>query len=431
MNAIHRIVVKKCILAVKMMTLQFIYNIGISFTGFILKIVALFNAKIKLGVAGRQQTFKIIKQHIKPTDQTLWFHCASLGEYEQGLPVFEKLRAHYKKYKIVLSFFSPSGFEIRKNSPIADVVVYLPIDTQKNAIQFLKLVNPELSVFVKYDIWPNYLKFLKANKLKAILISAAFRPQQIYFKSYGHLFRKSLYAFDHIFTQNESSKALLATIGYKNATVSGDTRFDRVSNQLKTNNTLDFIETFKQDYLCVVVGSSWPEDDALFIDFINNETPTEVKFIVAPHNIKPNQIKDLTSKLNTKTVLYSEKDQKQLKDYNVLIVDTIGLLSKIYSYADIAYVGGAMGTTGLHNTLEPAVFGVPIIIGPNHKKFPEAQAFINNGGMFSVTNQKQFNDILKKLLENGDFRHNTGSKNSEFVKKQSGAVIQILDYLRI
>lgn len=411
--------------------MQFIYNIGIRFTGFVLKIVALFNIKIKRGVEGRKQTFKILKQHIKPTDQTLWFHCASLGEYEQGLPVFEKLRAHYKQHKIVLSFFSPSGFEIRKNAPIADVVVYLPIDTKKNATQFVKLINPELSVFVKYDIWPNYLRVLRANKLRAILISAAFRPHQIYFKNYGHLFRKSLYAFEHIFTQNEKSKALLASIGYKNVTVSGDTRFDRVNNQLKIDNTLNFVTSFKQDNLCVVVGSSWPEDDALFIDFINNKKTSKVKFIIAPHNIKSNQIKDLISKLNTKTVLYSEKDNVAIHNYDVLIIDTIGLLSKIYSYADIAYVGGAMGTTGLHNTLEPAVFGVPIIIGPNHKKFPEAQAFIDNGGMFSITNQEQFNNMLTKLLANSDFRYKTGSKNLEFVNKQSGAVIQILDYLRI
>lgn len=411
--------------------MQFIYNIGIRFTGFILKFVALFNTKIKLGVEGRKQTFKILEQQLKPSDQTLWFHCASLGEYEQGLPIFEKLRAHYEHHKIVLSFFSPSGFEIRKNAPIADVVVYLPIDTRKNTKEFIKLVNPELSVFVKYDIWPNYLNVLRANKLRAILISAAFRPHQIYFKSYGHLFNKSIYAFEHIFTQNENSKALLASIGYKNATVSGDTRFDRVSNQLKTDNTLDFVDAFKKDNLCVVVGSSWPEDDALFIDFINNKKTSKVKFIIAPHNIKSSQIKDLTSKLNTKTIRYSEKEDTTIHNYDVLIVDTIGLLSKIYSYADVAYVGGAMGTTGLHNTLEPAVFGIPIIIGPNHKKFPEAQALIDNGGMFSIANQNQFNDILKKLLDNSDFLHKTGSKNLEFVKRKSGAVIQILNYLRI
>ncbi len=411
--------------------MQFIYNIGIRFTGFILKIIAFFNTKIKLGVQGRQQSFQLLQQSLKPTDQTLWFHCASLGEYEQGLPVFEKLRAHYKTYKIILSFFSPSGYEIRKNSPIADVVIYLPIDTKTNADRFMKLVNPELSVFVKYDIWPNYLNTIKQNKRKAILISAAFRSNQIYFKSYGALFKKALFTFEHIFTQNKESKILLESIGYRDATVSGDTRFDRVSNQLKVNNTLDFIERFKNNKLCVVVGSSWPEDEALFLNFINNNKASDIKFIIAPHNIKPTQIKSFISKLNVPVILYSEKDAKQIEKYDVIVIDTIGLLTKIYNYADIAYVGGAMGNTGLHNTLEPAVFGAPIIIGPHHKKFPEAQAFIDNGGMFSITDQKQFDNTLKKLILDSDYRKISGSKNLEFVKKQSGAVIQILDYLRI
>lgn len=430
-KATHGFIAKKCILAGKITPLQFIYNIGISFTGFILKIVALFNTKIKLGVEGRQHTFQILEQNIKPTDKTLWFHCASLGEYEQGLPVFEHLKAHYSNHKIVLSFFSPSGFEIRKNSPIADVVVYLPLDTKKNANRFLDTIHPELTIFVKYDIWPNYLKVLHNRNVETILISAGFRKNQIYFKWHGGLFRNALRSFEHIFTQNEASKALLKSIGYNNITVSGDTRFDRVSNQLKIDNSLKFIENFLENKLCVVVGSSWPEDEALFIDFINHEKHTDVKFILAPHNIKPSQINSFKSKLNTKTVLYSEKENTSIENYNVLIIDAIGFLSKIYSYADIAYVGGAMGTTGLHNTLEPAVFGVPIIIGPNHQKFPEAQALIDNGGMISITNQEEFNETLEKLLLNSDYRTTCGSKNLEFVKENRGAVIQILDYLRI
>lgn len=430
-KATHRILAKKCILAGKISPLQIIYNIGISFTGFILKIVAFFNPKIKLGVEGRQQTFQILKQNISSTDKTIWFHCASLGEYEQGLPVFEQLKDHYNKHKIVLSFFSPSGFEIRKNSPIADIVVYLPLDTKKNVNRFLDIVHPELTIFVKYDIWPNYLKALRKRSSKTILISAAFRKNQIYFKWYGGLFRKALYAFQHIFTQNEASKALLKSIGYHDVTVSGDTRFDRVSNQLKIDNSIAFIESFIENKLCVVVGSSWPEDEALFIDFINHNKQTDIKFIIAPHNIKSSQINDFRSKLQTAAVLYSEKENKSIKDYNVLIIDAIGFLSKIYSYADIAYVGGAMGTTGLHNTLEPAVFGAPIIIGSNHKKFPEAQALINRGGMFSVENQEQFNETFEKLLSDSDYRKFCGSKNLEFVKENRGAVIQILEYLRI
>lgn len=410
--------------------MKFIYNIGICFSGFILKIVALFNTKIKLGVEGRQHTFKVLEQSLQPTDKTLWFHCASLGEYEQGLPVFEKLRTHFKTHKIVLSFFSPSGYEIRKNSPIANLVVYLPLDTQKNAKRFLQLVKPKLSIFVKYDIWPNYLNELKNRNHRAILISAVFRKEQIYFKPYGRLFKKALFSFEHIFVQNENSKALLESINYNDVSISGDTRFDRVSNQLKIDNSLDFIERFKTDKLCVVVGSSWPEDEALFINFINNST-TQAKYIIAPHNIKPSQINDFISKVNAKTVLYSEKDNKLLDGFDVLVIDTIGLLSKIYSYADVAYVGGAMGNTGLHNVLEPAVFGAPIIIGPHHKKFPEAKALINNGGMFSIKDQTEFDETLRKLLKDGDKRKKCGSKNRAFIKKYSGAVIQILDYLRI
>ncbi|TBN02384.1 3-deoxy-D-manno-octulosonic acid transferase [Hyunsoonleella flava] len=411
--------------------MQFIYSIGTYFTGYILKIVALFNAKIKLGVEGRIRTFSLLDQHLKATDRTIWFHCASLGEYEQGLPVFEKIRAHYKSHKIVLSFFSPSGFEIRKNSLVADVVVYLPLDTKKNAKRFITLVHPELSVFVKYDIWPNYLSEIKKKEMRAILVSAVFRPDQIYFKFYGNLFKKSLFVFEHIFTQNESSKQLLKSIGYDNVSVSGDTRFDRVSNQIKADNRLNFVEEFKGDDLCVIVGSSWPEDETLFINFINNKTSSGVKYIIAPHNIKESQIKHFISKTKAKTILYSEIEDNSLADYDILIINTIGLLSKIYSYGDIAYVGGAMGTTGLHNTLEPAVFGMPVLIGPNHEKFPEAQAMIDNGGMFTIKNQEEFNETLKSLLENSDYREISGSKNLKFIKKNSGAVIQILDYLRI
>ncbi|TWO32090.1 3-deoxy-D-manno-octulosonic acid transferase [Seonamhaeicola sediminis] len=411
--------------------MSFLYNIGINFISSGLKCVAPFNHKIKLGVSGRAKTFTLLKNSITSKDKTLWFHCASLGEYEQGLPVFKELRKHYVNHKIVLSFFSPSGFEIRNNSPIADLVVYLPIDTPKNAKQFIDIVNPELTIFVKYDIWPNFLNTLKKKQLKAILISASFRKNQSYFKFYGKKIRKALFAFDHIFTQNEASKALLNSINYKNVTVSGDTRFDRVLSQLEQDNMLDFIEEFKDDKLCIVAGSTWPVGEAFLTDFINSNISNEVKFIVAPHNIKPNQINNLKEKLNTKTVLFSKKENNNLKEAQVFIVDTIGILSKIYSYASIAYVGGALGNTGLHNTLEPAVFGVPIIIGNHHNKFPEAQAMINKGGMFSVSNQKDFTLILNKLIDDSDFRVKSGSKNREYIEENRGAVIQILDYLRI
>ncbi|ALJ05235.1 3-deoxy-D-manno-octulosonic acid transferase [Pseudalgibacter alginicilyticus] len=409
--------------------MDIIYNIGIKATQLALKCTALFNQKINLGVKGRANTFHNLKKNIKTTDQTLWFHCASLGEYEQGLPVFKKLREYYITHKIILSFFSPSGYEIRKNSPIADIVVYLPIDTKTNAQRFLNIVNPELTVFVKYDIWPNFLNELKTRQLRAILISAAFRKNQIYFQLYGKPLRKALFAFEHIFTQNEGSKTLLESINYTRVTVSGDTRFDRVFSQLEMDNTLNFIDEFKDNKTCIVSGSTWPEDENLFIDFINSPASKNVKFIIAPHTVKANQIQSLQEKLNTEVVLFSNKDKKNLKHAQVFILDTIGLLTKVYKYADIAYVGGAMGNTGLHNTLEPAVFGVPIIIGNHYEKFPEAKALIENGGMFSISNQIEFNHILSILIENQENRQQLGLKNLTYIKNNKGAVVQILDYL--
>ena len=409
-----------------------IYNIGIKLVKFSLKCIAPFNSKIKKGVLGRQETFKILKQNISKSDKTLWFHCASLGEYEQGLPVFKALRLHYKSHKIVLSFFSPSGYEIRENTPVADCVVYLPIDTTYNANKFIELVKPELTVFVKYDIWPNYLNAIKTKQLRAILISAAFRKNQSFFKPYGKLLRDSLFTFEHIFTQNKTSKDLLQTINYTTTTITGDTRFDRVFDQLSQNNILTVIEKFKQNKTCIVAGSTWPEDENLLTTYINKQQDKNIKFIIAPHNIKENQINNLKSNLQVETILFSEKENTpKLTNANVLIIDNIGLLTKIYNYADVAYVGGAMGNTGLHNTLEPAVFATPVIIGNNHHKFPEAQALINYGGMYSISNQIELNTILDKLLKNEEKRIEMGNKSYEFINKNKGAVSQIIDYLRI
>ncbi|WP_067144808.1 3-deoxy-D-manno-octulosonic acid transferase [Pseudotamlana agarivorans] len=411
--------------------MDLLYNIGTQITNAVLPLSGIFSDKLKKGVIGRKNTFSVLKNALNPSDKTLWFHCASLGEYEQGLPVFQALRQHYSEHKIVLSFFSPSGYEIRKNSPIADVVVYLPIDTKAHAKRFLNLVNPELTIFVKYDIWPNYLKELKKRQGKAILISAAFRENQPYFKYYGKPLRDALFAFEHIFTQNESSQTLLHSINYRNTTVTGDTRYDRVYNQLSIDNTLDFINTFKDNKLCVVAGSTWPEGEAMLINFINNHGDKDIKFIIAPHNIKSDQINYIQKQIKAPTVLYSNKQHSNLVHAKVFIVDTIGILTKIYNYADIAYVGGGLGHTGLHNTLEPAVFGIPIIIGNHYDKFPEAKALIENGGMFSIATQIQFDTILTELVENPKKRHATGLLNEAFIKKNKGAVIQILNYLRI
>lgn len=407
----------------------FLYNIVIFTASFLLKIGALFNHKIKLGVVGRKQTFKNLRDNIKDNDHVIWFHCASLGEYEQGLPVFKVLREQYKTHKIVLTFFSPSGYEIRKNTNVADVVLYLPLDTKRNAKLFFDLVHPKMTVFVKYDIWPNYLKELKRRDSKAILISASFRKSQSYFKFYGSIFRKSLSVFEHIFIQNEFSKTLLESIKIKNVTISGDTRYDRVSQQLEQDNRLDFITEFKQDKTCLVIGSSWPEDEEFLIPYINENTSKDLKYIIAPHNIKSSQIEDLMKNLQLKTLLFSEKESKNLSDYSVFIVDTIGLLSKIYSYADIAYVGGGMGTKGLHNILEPAVFGAPIIIGKNYHKFPEAVQMIKEAGVISIGNYEQLKTELDSLVENQNKRKHLGNLNKEFVDKNKGALDTIISYL--
>jgi len=382
-----------------------------------------------LGVKGRAKTFRVLKSTISSQDNVIWFHCASLGEYEQGLPVFEEIKSIYPNHKIVLSFFSPSGFEIRKKNPLTDIVVYLPLDTKRNAKTFLELAHPELVIFVKYEIWPNYLNELSQRKIKTLLISALFRKEQSFYKFYGTLMRKSLKAFEHFFVQNELSKTLLKTIGFTNVTVSGDTRFDRVSNQLKIDNTLDFIEEFKQKRLCIVAGSTWPDDENLLVNFINSVSEN-VKFILAPHNIKPKQIEILKASINKKTILFSEKENLDISNYQVFIVDTIGILSKIYSYADIVYVGGAIGNTGLHNTLEPAVFGVPIIIGDNYEKFPEAKDMIKNGGVYSVSNQKELSFTIDSLIIDIEKRNQSGDANKAYITKNCGAVIQIIDYIR-
>lgn len=411
--------------------MSLIYNIGINIVSFGLKYIAPFNQKIDLGVKGRRATFSILKNGLNTNDRTLWFHCASLGEYEQGLPVFKELKKYYPNHKIVLSFFSPSGYEIKKDNSIADIVVYLPLDTTKNANKFINIVKPELTVFVKYEFWPNFLNVLKKRSCRSILISALFRKDQVFFKFYGDQLKDALFTFEHIFTQNESSKSLLNSIGYNQVSVSGDTRFDRVLNQLEQDNSLNFIEEFKsQGKLCVVAGSTWPEDEALLIEYINSQVSEDLKFVIAPHNIKNTQIQKLQKSLKVNSILHSEIEGKTLSNYQVLIINAIGFLSRAYYYADIAYVGGAMGTTGLHNTLEAAVFKTPIIVGENYKKFPEAKDMIKTKGMFSIFNQNSFNKVLNYLTANSEKRIKSGKSNLDYVKKNAGAIVQIMNFIR-
>ncbi len=411
--------------------MRLIYSIGIYIASFVIKLLALFNVKLKHGVLGRKNTFIILENYINKDDKTFWFHCASLGEYEQGLPVFEALKAKHPNYKVVLTFFSPSGYEVRKNTKIADFVTYLPLDTKTNAKRFLDLINPDYIIFVKYEIWPNFLLEIKKRQLKAILISAVFRKNQSFFKWYGGFMKSALFGFNHVFTQDKNSEKLLKSINYQNVSVSGDTRFDRVSNQLNMDNSVSFIDTFKDKKLCIVFGSTWPDDDKLFMDFINNNSNPNIKFLIAPHNIKTSYITSIKSQLKPNVISYSEMNGNDLSDYTIFIMDTIGYLSKVYSYADIAYVGGAAGSTGLHNILEPAVFGIPILIGTNYQKFQEAKTLINIGGVISVSSSKAFNSTMNGLINDTTLRFEKGNINRDFILKNKGAVIQILDYIRI
>ena len=409
----------------------FLYNLVILFSSQIIKILALFSPKIKLFVNGRKEVFSILASKLNLNDKSIWFHAASLGEYEQGLPVIEKIKEKFPNHKIVITFFSPSGYEIRKNNTIADVTVYLPLDTKSNAQKFIKAINPEAVFFIKYEYWPNYLNELKKAAIKTYLISGIFREKQAFFKWYGGFYRNALKTFDYFFVQNDSSKKLLQSIGFNNVRISGDTRFDRVISILERDNSLDIIGQFKNNQTIIVIGSSWPKDESLLVNYINNSAG-DIKFIIAPHNIKSEQIQELKNSIIKKTILFSEVESLHatiLQESDVFIIDTIGILTKIYSYADIAYVGGGFGNSGVHNILEPATFGIPIIIGPNYSHFAEAIALVHQEGCISISNQNELNNAFNLLINNDDERHEKGHICSTFVHMNKGATNMILDYI--
>jgi 3-deoxy-D-manno-octulosonic-acid transferase len=403
----------------------FLYNLVISIAGFFLKIIALFSPKIKLFVEGRKNVFAILEEKIKPSDKTIWFHSASLGEYEQGLPVIEKIKEKYPSHKIIVTFFSPSGYEVRKNNNVADVTIYLPLDTKSNAKQFFKLAHPELAFFIKYEFWLNYLKELETNKIPTYLISGIFRDNQMFFKWYGGFYRKALEAFTFFFVQNEKSKEKIEGIGFHNVIVSGDTRFDRVNAILERDNKLDFIEEFKNNKPTIVIGSSWPKDETLLAEYIN-QSSDDVKFIIAPHNIKADQIANLKAQLKKPTLLFSEKENTVLANYNVFIIDTVGLLTKIYSYGTIAYVGGGFGNPGIHNILEPATFGIPILIGPNFSNFAEAVLLVELGGCISISNYDELKQNFDRLLTDENFFREKSQICKAYIQDHKGAAERIM-----
>lgn len=409
-----------------------IYQLVVRFTAQFLRLIALFNPKIKLFVEGRKVVFHQLQEAITNSDKTIWFHAASLGEFEQGLPIMEAIKKKYPSHKIVVSFFSPSGYEVKKSNTIADVTVYLPLDTKRNAHNFIKAVHPDLVFFIKYEFWPNYLNELQQLQIKTFLVSGIFRKNQAFFKWYGGFYRKALEAFSYFFVQNESSKILIQRLGYQNVMISGDTRFDRVMNILERDNSLDFMDEFcTTNSKIIVIGSSWPKDEEMLLNYINTSAEN-IKFVIAPHNIKADQIKNLKSQIRKKTILFSEKEemlkqvqQYKVEDFQVFIIDNIGILTKIYSYADIAYVGGGFGNPGVHNILEPATFGIPIIIGPNYSHFAEATALVNLGGCISIKNQNQLKEIIDELLQNEDERLEKGHICRTFVQMNAGATEKI------
>lgn len=386
------------------------------------------NPKLSLFVNGRKETFNLIKDTISKTDKVIWIHAASLGEYEQGLPVMEKLKLLYPNHKFLLTFFSPSGYEVKKNSKVADVICYLPLDTKKNVHKFLEAAHPDLAIFIKYEIWPNYLAALNSVNTPTFLISALFKNNQNFFKWYGSFMRKALTNFSHFFVQNEKSKELLNSIDFKNVTVAGDTRFDRVTEILDRNNSLEFMAHFKQNQFCFVLGSTWPEDEKLIVEYINN-TSLPIKFVIAPHTIKNKHVEEIIEAIKKPVARFSELENIAIEDYEVLIIDTIGILTKIYSYADLAYVGGGF-VTGLHNTLEPAVFGIPVIIGPNFNGFAEAEELVQLGGVNSIKDSSQFNNLVNTYSENNEYRLKIGQINANYIQEKAGATKRIVNELK-
>lgn len=408
--------------------MNFLYNLLVFKATILLSILSFFSKKLKLFVGGRKETFSKIAA--LKNDNTIWIHAASLGEFEQAIPIIEALKKDYNQYKILVTFFSPSGYEIRKNYSLADVVCYMPLDSKANARNFIEIVNPTLAIFIKYEFWPNFLNELKKKEIPTVLVSGILRKDQIFFKFYGGFMRKSLQAFHHFFVQNQTSKELLKSINFENVTISGDTRFDRVSKILEQDNSLTFINEFKNNEYTIVAGSTWKEDEELLVNYINNSILENQKIIIAPHNIKQEAITALQKSINKKTVLYSAKASEKLAEYQVFIIDTIGILTKIYAIADVAYVGGGL-KTGLHNILEPATFGIPVVIGDKYSKFKEAVDLVHLKGCISISNQKEFSSIFDKLNTDESYRKSTGNINNKYIQEHLGATKKIRNYLKV
>lgn len=400
-----------------------VYNLAIYFYALAARIVALFDKKASLLINGQKNTFRLLKENIEPNGRYVWFHVASLGEFEQGRPLMERLRRFHPEYKILLTFFSPSGYEVRKNYDGADIVCYLPFDTPGNVKRFLNLVNPEIAVFIKYEFWENYLTALHKRGVPTYSVSSIFRSTQYFFKWYGSAHVLKL--FTHLFVQNEESKNLLASQGITNVTVVGDTRFDRVLDIRRQAADLALVEAFKDGKKTFIAGSSWQPDHEIYIPYFNRHR--DWKLVIAPHVIDDEHIKQICDCLgDRKIVRYTQADISTVKDAEVLIVDCYGKLSSIYRYGEIALVGGGFGA-GIHNVPEAAVYGIPVFIGPNNKKFREAQYLLKCGGAFEFNDYREFSAKMGRLLADGAFLEASGRKAGEYISGNAGAADKCFD----
>ena len=394
-----------------------LYNIAIQFYSLIVRIFSLFNTKAALFVDGRKHLFEKIAAKIDPVQKHIWFHFASLGEFEQGRPVLEKLKKEYPSKGIVVTFFSPSGYEIRKNYALADGIFYLPLDTSRNAKKLIAAINPELAIFTKYEYWHHYFKALHKNGIPLFIISGIFRPNQIYFKPYGSFYRNILKKVTHFFVQNEESKKLLNGVNISSVSISGDTRFDRVAENADHPKSIELIRSFCAGTPTLIAGSTWPADEQLLAHLIGANKGW--KFIIAPHEIHKSHIDDIQN-LIPNSLKYAELDGNNSPQ--VLIIDNIGLLSSIYQYGKIAYIGGGFGV-GIHNTLEAAAFGIPVIFGPNYDKFQEAKDLIQLGAAVSINSQDELNQAFLTLTESGY----AGLIAKKYVLENKGSTDQIFN----
>ena len=404
------------------------YNFIIQISYPILWIIGIFSYKIKLFTRGRSKTFEILKSKSVDENQWVWFHVASLGEFEQAKPLIKAYKNSFSQEKVLLTFFSPSGYEIKKNFSGADCISYLPWDNIKNVNRFLDFCNIKLAIFVKYEFWPNYFEGLHRRKIPVYSVSSSFRPQQLFFRWYGREYRKILYGVKHYFVQNDLSKKLLNSIGIKEVSVNGDTRIDRVFEMAKQENKIEIMDDFTSGSKCFVAGSTWPEDYKLFKNLFQKKS--HIKIVIVPHEVSTKVIESLQKKIKSPFAKWSTFDANKDVKKQILIVDKIGYLGKIYSYASFAYVGGGMRKERLHNTLEPAAFGIPVIIGPNFKTFQEALTLVHLGGIYTVRDMYDLEKIFDTLSVNEQTRKKAGMINREYISKSIGASIRFVNKMK-